>query len=306
MLKLRQIVFALALFMMLLLTGYRALWAAQWHSSNQVTWTVGKACRDGAVITALYALPPVAILDEHFDAYRYLEEFDQYPVLIDFISYDPTKVGDLVGAVEVPREPTKEVPLIVDFGTEHVRWDYTITNLYWDEELSVGEIVALNWRAVEGKQFILAVEDCFIAPDATVKLPELTVKATVGLESDTCARQSTIITTPLTPVYGCLYIENRGDLTFHVNHLTDQLGEIDKSFALTITPGTTISITHAIAQEAELPFSLGPYSGEYDATNLFTWQASGGGAEVAREAGIVINRNNPEAVFQYLPIVRRN
>ncbi|MEZ4662259.1 MAG: hypothetical protein R2911_32310 [Caldilineaceae bacterium] len=305
MLKIRHVFIAFCLPLMLL-AGSSSLLAAQWHSSNQVTWTVAKACRDGALIKARYVEPPITIMSEEFDAHRYLEEFAEYPVLIDAPTYDATKIGDLIGTAHVPRLPAHDVPLIVNWDEViGVHWNYTLANLYWSEELPVGEVVALQWRAIDFRHFVLAVEDCYIAPDALVKSPALTVKATVGLDPDTCATSPSIVTAPSTPIYACLVIANPGDVTFDNIHFRDELAGIDTSFALTITPGTSISITHAIAQAAGLPFDLGPYDDEYDAENILTWDAADDSHNIIRKARVAINRNNPAPRLYFMPIVKK-
>ncbi|MEZ4713530.1 MAG: hypothetical protein R3A44_40460 [Caldilineaceae bacterium] len=304
MFKVRQIFMALCLPIVLLAAGHSALFAAQWHASVGADWwTVGRACRDGVMLQAANSDAAQWNIESFAtEVFEFNGEVAEYPAFHYTVTSEMLGAKLAAGSVELTQH--EDAFLFNLFDTIYHTKIYGTSIVLWDTEAAVGQAIALPTYAGT-KYFVTVVEDCYIAPDAPTKTPVLAVKAMVVADPNACGSAPSIVTTPAAPVYACLVLTNQGDVTFGQSHFSDELAQIDTKFAFTITPGSSISITHATAQAAELPFALGPYDGEYDAENTFTWEASADPHRVVNKARITINRNNPAPQNYFMPIVKK-
>ncbi|MBV7333219.1 hypothetical protein KFU94_34300 [Chloroflexi bacterium TSY] len=261
--------------------------AAEWHHPNGIAWTVGKVCRDGALLmqTHQFALdnpawnPPISFEIE-LQANLYLGP-DVTGIVSQLELPDEGLFGDVLGDATMSLT-TKTTPLLVtgagEAGTQ-VTFVYDVQILEWNL-LEVDETVLIAYYHANGSinnhgYFLAAVEDCYILPDAMTKSPSLGFSASVSHSQSACGTESSITTSPGHAIYACLILENTGDVTFTSHKVQNSEQLLGASFPLTITPGTRISITQEIATAAGLAIDLGPFTDGNDQEITFTWQAVG-------------------------------
>jgi hypothetical protein len=282
--------------------------AAKWWSSNQLFWTVGPACRDGVVVQGREMFHGLEFGHEfEFPARLYDGEFRSYPVLADegdgtfYPTIDTAKLGPLIGSVTLVKQALHSTPLLYEnefagkIETDHT-FDYSVNTLLWKRTQSVGAVVAVSWRPTD-RYIIVEVEDCYLTPDAERRSAALALQATVSKDSGACATETTLAADPGDEVYMCLVLENIGDTTFMSHSVTAEPYAMDSSPAFILMPGSRISITHALAEEAVLGLNLGPFTDAFDVINEVAWTANGDGGMDADAAQTTVLRNSAKRLF---------
>ena len=302
--------FATSLSIALLLSAalYVSVFSGRWHASNQLYWSAGPACRDGVLVSGR-ALAFVAGHTFPYQLLAYDDTFAEYPVFLDEIDgseygpIDPAKVGAQLGSGLLTKRGSPQAPWFFDdngvtkVSLEQLVPNYALEIIDFDVEHSPGEVIAV-YRQPGIRYVILEVEDCLIATDAAEKDAAVDFKVTVGSEPDVCSSATTISRAPGAPVYTCLVLENQGDVLFTRHDFgskfnTAPLG-IQFTEHFTLTPGSRISITHALAQSAGLTMAFGPFTGDDSDRLTYSWLPSRDGTGERTTAGIQIIRQNPD------------
>lgn len=282
---------------------------ARWWASNQLWWSVGPACRDGALVHGRFVGDQAQIGEEYpFAARLYDGGFPSYPVIAtedvgsSLPVIDVTKLGDQIGAVTLVKQPVQEAPLVYDHdGETGFTHDYTVDFLSWRQQQRLGKIVSVKKTGTI--HFVLEIEDCYLASDAEERRVSLALRATVGNDPDTCTDATSLAADPGEEVYLCLIMENSGDVTYASHEVTGNNYAIDDLVDFTLTPGTEISITHGLAVDAGLDLNLGPFVDSVDVTNEVIWVASGENLTASDTAQVTVLRNATGRV--YLPLTMR-
>ncbi|MBV7333220.1 hypothetical protein KFU94_34305 [Chloroflexi bacterium TSY] len=291
--------------------------AAEWHHPANTGWSIGKVCHDGVLLKATdqFAIdnPDHAASAEIFDIRVHHYQGEDVNEIVSIIAMpNETDLGAPVGSTTLGLTknsyPTLVTDVLANPGT-HVTYVFTTKNLYWPQ-IERGETLIITLHNLDGSfrnggYFLAPVEDCSLAPDAPTKSPDLAFTASVGRLPGNCTGRSSLTAFPSLPAYACLIVENRGDDTFTGHMVPNTIEPIAPSFALTITPGAKISITHEIAKQAGLDINLGPFRDKNNIQITFTWYAEGAGQPISRIATININRFGSASSIDsiYLPVM---